>query len=60
MRGGAGGQQRLRLLHRFIDAGLQRDAVERIAVEVGLRILKEPGFKPEKTYLMNSRIITRP
>lgn len=30
------------------------------AVEVGLRILKEPGFKPEKTYLMNSRIITRP
>jgi len=30
------------------------------AVEVGLRILREPGFRPEKTYLMNSRIITRP
>lgn len=30
------------------------------AVEVGLRILREPGFKPEKTYLMESRIITRP
>lgn len=30
------------------------------AVEIGLRILKEPGFKPEKTYLMPSRIITRP
>lgn len=30
------------------------------AVEVGLRILREPGFRPEKTYMMNSRIITRP
>lgn len=30
------------------------------AVEVGMRILKEPGFEPEKTYLMNSRIITGP
>lgn len=30
------------------------------AVEVGLRILKEPGFKPEKSYLMKSRIIARP
>jgi hypothetical protein len=30
------------------------------AAEIGLRILNEPGFKPEKTYLMESRIITRP
>lgn len=29
------------------------------AVEIGLRILREPGFKPEKTYLMESRIIAR-
>ncbi len=29
------------------------------AVEIGLRILREPGFKPEKTYLMESRIIER-
>lgn len=27
------------------------------AVEVGLRILNEPGFKPEKTYLLESRVI---
>jgi ribose transport system substrate-binding protein len=30
------------------------------AVEVGLRLLKEPGFIPEKSYLMNSRMIARP
>jgi ribose transport system substrate-binding protein len=30
------------------------------AVEVALRLLKEPGFKPEKTYLMSSRMIARP
>jgi ribose transport system substrate-binding protein len=30
------------------------------AVEVGLRLLKEPGFRPEKTYLMSSRMIARP
>jgi len=30
------------------------------AVEIGLRILTEPGFKPEPTYLMPSRIIARP
>lgn len=29
------------------------------AVEIGLRLLREPTFKPEKTYLMDSRIITR-
>lgn len=29
------------------------------AVEIGLRILDEPGFKPEKTYLMDSRMITK-
>ena len=29
------------------------------AVEIGKRILNEPGFKPEKTYLMESRIIVR-
>lgn len=27
------------------------------AVEIGLRLLREPGFRPEKTYLMDSRII---
>ncbi len=29
------------------------------AFEIGTRILREPGFKPEKTYLMESQIITR-
>lgn len=29
------------------------------AVEIGMRILNEPDFKPEKTYLMESRIIAR-
>ncbi|MBL9136970.1 MAG: substrate-binding domain-containing protein [Verrucomicrobiales bacterium] len=29
------------------------------AVEIGTRLLQEPGFKPEKTYLMESRIIAR-
>lgn len=30
------------------------------AFEIGSRILDEPGFKPEKTYLMESRIVTAP
>ena len=30
------------------------------AVEIGLRLLKEPGYKPESTYLMPSKIIARP
>lgn len=29
------------------------------AVAIGTRMLKEPGFVPEKTYLMDSRIITK-
>lgn len=29
------------------------------AVEIGTRLLQDPGFKPEKTYLMESRIIAR-
>ncbi len=29
------------------------------AVEIGLRILREPGFKPEKTYLMESRMVAK-
>lgn len=29
------------------------------AVEIGLRILNDPSFTPEKTYLMESRIIAR-
>lgn len=28
------------------------------AVEIGLRMLNDPSFKPEKTYLMESRIVT--
>ncbi|MBI1791726.1 MAG: substrate-binding domain-containing protein [Acidobacteria bacterium] len=28
------------------------------AVEIGLRILREPGFKPEKTYTMESAMVT--
>jgi len=28
------------------------------AVEIGTKILKDPSFKPEKTYLMESRMIT--
>lgn len=29
------------------------------AVEIGTKILKDPSFKPEKTYLMESRIIVK-
>ena len=29
------------------------------AFEIGTRILEEPGFKPEKFYLMDSRIIAK-
>jgi ribose transport system substrate-binding protein len=30
------------------------------AVEIGTRLLNEPGFNPEKSYLMESRIIANP
>jgi ribose transport system substrate-binding protein len=29
------------------------------AVEVGLRMLREPEFRPEKTYVMDSKMVTR-
>jgi ABC-type sugar transport system substrate-binding protein len=29
------------------------------AVEIGSRILREPGFKPEKVYTMTSHIVTK-
>jgi len=29
------------------------------AVEVGLRMLREPGFRPEKEYVIESRMVTK-